>query len=128
MIEKFRMWPYAHKMTKIDLSDNVVIYLNPLYGIYVHSVQEMLVSRESETPDSDWRQKSFFSKHVSLLHKTITGSYRGKKKKTKYLKDSCEKSFFYEKKKLLGLTETEKPCNMSNDFIYQLPTACNKFI
>lgn len=97
-------------MTKIDLSD-VVIYLNSLYGIYVHSVQEMLVSRESETPDTDWRQKSFFSKHVSLLHKTITGSYRSKKK-TKYLKDSCEKSFFM-KKKLLGLTETEKPCKIT---------------
>lgn len=128
MIEKFRMWPYAHKMTKIDLSDNVVIYLNPLYGIYVHSVQEMLVSRESETPDTDWRQKSFFSKHVSLPHKTITGSYRSKKQNKTNTWKTAAKSHFLWKKKLLGLTETEKPCNMSNDFIYQLPTACNKFI
>lgn len=86
-------------MTKIDLSDNVVIYPNPLYGIYVHSVQEMLVSRESETPDTDWRQKSFFSKHVSLLHKTITGSYRSKKK-NQIPERQLRKVIFYEKKTL----------------------------
>lgn len=86
-------------MTKIDLSD-VVIYLNPLYGIYVHSVQEMLVSRESETPDTDWRQKSFFSKHVSLPHKTITGSYRSKKKTKQIPERQLRKVIFYEKKTL----------------------------
>lgn len=109
MLEKFRMWPYAHKRTEIDLSDNVLIYLIPLYVHYMQCSGNVgfLESQKHLVLIDD---KTFLFKTCFL---TAQNNNRKLSQQQKQIPEGQLRKVNLFLKLLLGITETEKPCKIT---------------